>query len=725
MPASREYNYEITVSAMLGRSMGAVLGSWVADAQRAKAKIDAIFGAPTPAPKVRGGKDPRVAEAEKAAKELEKIRERENNQILRDVEKHARAEERAHERAARHVAAIKERYFREEQRRGEQADAEQKSRREKIISGAFSNMRRVAGAASRVAGELTSGFGVNFDLSSAMQRSADVDEAARRTAISGMGAKGQNATEADVQRVAAAVRKAGDEARVSYNALGAGLEEFVSKSSDLETGEKALGRLAKIARATGTDVNFLVSAAGDVNKTLDDTPDKAEQLLDIMTLVAAQSAKGNVEVKDFAQYMGRITAGAFKFEGTKGQNIGILAGLAQMAAKGGAAGPAEATRSAQAFAEDLTKGKALERFQRAGIQVFTDDKKTTLRSPEKIITDFLKKSGGSLADLSTFFQNKNSRNVLNSLSSIYTTAGGGDKGIAAVSSEFKKYSETMSSADVDKRFALSAEGRKAKAEAFQNNLDRVADTLANRVLPEAEKLAPAFLKIADAGAGIIAWAVSNPFAAIGTAIAGSIAASIGKVVIGEAIGKAIAGGMGGKGLAIGAITATVAMAYLAIREFNEEKQKAGEAEKAKTEATEDLVKRAQVQLESGKKIDPETMNELIRRRADLEGARNRAGRYDANEDVNFFEKAGAKIYSTFAEGDDAKMLAEYEGGGAENAKSKETLDKQAGVMDALLKAATDARRNPSADEIGGAVAKAVAPLVQPAIAAPTTGRVSQ
>ena len=572
-----ERDYRITVSAVLARgTVSTAVNDFVAQMAAAKKKVDDILSQPNKDGKTAAAKEAkaRVDEAKKAATELERIRERENNQILRDVAKNEAA-----------VARIKERYFREEQRRNERADAEKARRNEKIASDAMSYMRKAAGVAARVAGEVVGGLGVSFDVGSAVRRGAEVDTIARRATISGKGALDQNATESDVQATIAAIRNAGVASSQDFGALAKGLEDFVSKSSDLETGKKVLGDLGKIARATGTDVNELVSAAGDVNKTLEDGPDKAERLLEVMTLVATQSAKGAVEVKDFAKYMGRITAGAFKFEGTRAQNIGILASLAQVAMTGGAAGPREATNAAQAFSNDLTKGKALERFEKAGIKLFTDDTKTQLRSPEKIITDYLRHSGGNLADLANFFQNEGSRRVITGFAAKYTAAGGGEAGIKAVHDEFAKFAQTMSGEDVQKRFELSAGSREAKAAEFQNKFDTIIEGMMGKLLPALEKLEGPALKLAEVFASVVTSAAEHPWGAVATVISTSVGAAIAKAAIGEMAGKAIGnaiGSMGGKGMAIGALTATAVTAYLYLKSAFDESHK-GQSEGLKTQ----------------------------------------------------------------------------------------------------------------------------------------------
>lgn len=718
---SVERDYRITISAMLGRGMSAAMTDFVAEATRAKAKVDEILAKPNKGAAKAAAEEGkvRVTEAQKAAAELAKIREKENDAILKDVAKHEKAQEKAQAK----IAKIKERYFQEEQRRGEKADAERERRNEKIASSAMGYMRKAAAVAGRVAGELTSGFGVSFDdVSSAMQRGANVDETARKAAISGKGALGQNATEADVQQTIATIRAAGDASKQSYGALATGLEQFVSKSSDLATGEKVLADLGRIARATGTDVNDLVSAAGDVNKTLDDTPDKAEKLLDIMTLVATQSAKGSVEVKDFARYMGRVTAGAFKFEGSKAQNIGILAGIAQVAMKGGASGAREATNAAQAFSNDITKGTALKGFEAAGIDVFANKEKTQLRSPEKIITDFLRMSKGDLSQLSKLFPNEGSKRVVTGFSSIYTGAGGGDAGIAAVRAEFKKFAETMSSQDIKSRFELSAEGRAAKAQEFQNKLDTIVDSVATKVLPAFEKLAPDALKVSEALAGIVTTAAEHPWASVATVIGSSIVASIAKAAIGDMVGKAIAGGLGGGLGGLGAVLAmgTIALsAEKVIFDARDEADKRSRNADLRADEAETIARGAKktgmITAEDRAKFD----TELAELRARVTAARTES------EEGNL---AGPGKYIAASQnfitgGPDLAALTNT----AKDAENLPALEKQLAELQSKKDAIQNAKiSNVSeiAAAVGAAVAKAI-PQPQGGPVAPTTGTVAQ
>ena len=446
-----------------------------------------------------------------------------------------------------------------------------------------------------------------------------------------------------------------------------------------------------IAQATGANVGDLMSAAGDVNRELGDSPDKAERLLGIMRLIAKQGAMGNVEIKDLAKYMGRVSSTAFMYGGDKDKNIGILGALAQVSMKGGQSSSAEATRSAAAFARDLTKGAALERFNQAGIDIFTDSTKTALRGPEQIITDFLKKSGGNFADLAKLFQNQSSRAVVLGFENIYKSAGGGDKGLAAVSAEFKRFSTSMSQADVSAQAKTALDSPEARAQAMQNRLDTLAQTLVDRTLPAFEKMAPTVEKAADALYGIISFGAENP----GTMIVGAIVASIAKAQLAETVGGTLAkalGSIGPAGLAVGALAVAAAAAAIAISDYEDKANR----EKNKNTTDEELVARAQAQLKEKGTIDKGTLNEIARRRAEIEGQQG-TFKTGGVEELSYSQILAAKLFGG------ADQIAGAEGAtSAAKATGKEGLDSMASKMDALIAAYKDSKpKGPMPVEIVG------------------------
>lgn len=414
--------------------------------------------------------------------------------------------------------------------------------RTNILRNAYSNVGGVARSTLSVGRDLARGAGVDLDLSSALGRSGRTERTATDVTNSAFAAKGQSASQGDVDATIKAIQDAGDATKNAYGDAAEGLSAFVAKSADLETGKAAMVELGMLARATGTNYRDLLSAAGDVNKELEEGPDKAQRLVEVMRLIAKQGALGNVEIKDLATYMGRISGTAALFSGNREENIGKMGAIAQLAMKGGRVTAAEATNTSAAIFRDLTKEKSLEGFKAAGIDVFADKGNTKLRGPDQILMDVVSKTNGDIAKISSLMRNQVSRAAAVSLAKIYTGAGGGKAGEAAMRAEFTKYTTSMSSSQVDSAAQLSMGGREATAQAFNNQMEKIAASLGDKLLPAFEKMTPTLLAATEAWAGVVSWAAENPGLAITTAISASIA----KAALGEVVTKSLVSALAGK-----------------------------------------------------------------------------------------------------------------------------------------------------------------------------------
>jgi hypothetical protein len=704
------FDYTVRCSAVLDRSSAVKsLTDWISLATAAKKKVDEILGAPV---KVAGGKSPakveadaRITEAQRAAKELERIRERENNQILRDVEKQTRAEERAHERAQRYVAGVKDRYFAQQQKEEEKADNKRQARAKQIASDSLSNMRAVAGAAARIGGEVVGGLGVSFSLSQGVTKARDLEKMAvdiTNAANRGQGgAAGAQARSRQPTELLDFARGIGEKYAIDPTQAMRGIAQYQALTGDLDTAKAGMDDLAKLSKAFGTNLDDMVGAAGQIGSAIGDvgkefkTPEeKAKVLYELLKQATAQGQEGAIEIADLAREYAKLKGAGVKFEGGAAANIGKMSALAQLSYQTGGAGSIrEATNSVVGFANTLGTVARRREFKAAGIEI--ENKKGEFLDPYTIIRESLRKTGGDTDKMNALFKNVLGAKAVASFSTAFRGAGGGEAGIAAVDAILKKFSGTVSEDVIKENLGRSMGTKESKAIEFQNRLDKISADFVEKVVPSLEKLAGPAADAADALASIVAWAASNPLAAVGITIAGSIAAAIAKATIGELIGKAIgqavSSGMAGKGLAIGAVTATVAMAYLAIREYNEQKQKAAENEVEKRAETAQLLKKAQQQIESTGKLDPDTARELIARRADVRRSLKSAEIYKSDENLNWFEKFGAKVADVVTGEDLSKSKAELEGAGAQNVKDRETLNQQKAQLDALIGAVKDGK----------------------------------
>ncbi|MGN6103718.1 MAG: hypothetical protein ACTHU0_01310 [Kofleriaceae bacterium] len=478
-------------------------------------------------------------------RERQRERERENREILRDVARHER----------------------QEARDAKQKESKAAQRRKETTSNAVSTFTGLARAGASAARSAAAGMGYNTDVSSALSRSAQRQATVSDFTVNAATAGGRVATAGELAANDRVITDAGLATKLDFNELAEGANAFVAKAGeDIDILKANLVDLGKIAMATGTDVGDLISAAGDVSKSLEDTPDKAQRLQEVMRLIAKQTAMGNVEMADFAVYMSRVVSSAYMFEGDRAQNMGILGALAQVSMRGGRSTAAEGTNSAQSFARDITKGRALERFQEAGLEVFTDETKTKLRSADKIILDYIDMFGGNLEDLANYFQNENSRAVIKGFQNIYDEAanaareaGKSDEdvkkaGRGAIQNEFSKFSTTLSMEQIDKSAGLKMRGGKAMAQDFNNRMDMMATNLSQKLAPAFEQLAPKVAGVTGAVADLAAWAANNPMQAVVVAMA----ASVTKANVGSAISAALEKSAGiGKGMSIAAAALTV------------------------------------------------------------------------------------------------------------------------------------------------------------------------
>ncbi|NUP08456.1 MAG: hypothetical protein HOW73_20595 [Polyangiaceae bacterium] len=475
-----------------------------------------------------------------------------SKKVKNERERAAKAEEREILSSVKTIERAERAAARSKQRTEERA----KNRRERFRDSAFrdfggraaSNVAAVGRGAVGIGRDIAGGLGVDTSLRGGIERATSLESIATDIVNSASAAGNMEATTDNVKRLTADIRKAANEAKVGFEDMGLGVQDFVTKSADVDLARKNMLEIAKVAQATGTNVNDALSMGGDIAKSLPDN--EKDALLPLIRLFAKQGSMGNVEVKDLAKYAGRMISTSFQFTGTREENMGRLGAMAQVAMRGGRSSAAEGARAAGSFARDITKDAANKRFRQAGIDIYTDKSKTKIRNQEDIIVDVFKKTKGSQAKLAKLFQNEMSKSIMLGFGDIYDQAGGGDAGIKAIRDEFKKFTTSMSADDVNTAFELKAGTDKAKAQEFQNRLDEMSARLVERVVPALEKFEPSIIKAADSLGNMTAWAVENP----GTAITGAIVASIAKAGIGAAFTALVAS----------SATATAALAGIAV-----------------------------------------------------------------------------------------------------------------------------------------------------------------
>ena len=277
--------------------------------------------------------------------------------------------------------------------------------------------------------------------------------------------------------------------------------------------------MAKLSRATGTNLEDMVNAAGDVSNGLGDTDNKAQKVSDVMRAIAAQGKVGAVEIKDLATQMAKVQAASGGFEGDAASNIGKLNAIAQMSRqRGGSASASQAATSTLSFANTFSKGKRIKAFEEFGVNIQGAGGKT--RDPMEIIKDSIRAAGskehGGMdkfdLNMNKMFMDTRARAGTKGFEQIFKENGGGEAGIQAVADAMKDLEgATMSQAEVSRSFNKSMETTEAKTQAFNNAMSGVAADMKDVLAPAMVALAPAVVGAAKEFASLVAWMTGSPF----------------------------------------------------------------------------------------------------------------------------------------------------------------------------------------------------------------------
>jgi hypothetical protein len=524
-----------------------------------------------------------IASADRVAQAKVKAEQRAFDQKLRLVQRQNREIERANSRAQSSII----RDNRADEKRAAGQRGTRAERLQEFGSNAARNLAGVARAGVGVARDVARGAGVQFDLSSLVGKSVALETAATNVSNSAY-QPGSGQGRVDPKDLVAQARQIGNMAAFDPEQIMEGLTAFVGKTGDLKTGRDTLADLAKLSRATGTGLEDMVDAAGDVAIQLGDVSDKGPKIAAIMRTIAGQGKVGAVEIRDLAVQMAKLGAAASAFEGDPKKNIELMGAFAQSARqKGGAASATQAATSVAALINTFKTPARTAAFESAtGKKVF-NEKTGMLRDPKQLVMEALAATQGDPEKFKKIFANVQGARAVEGFATTFRQArsqamdrgvtgdGAVKAGLDAVEQEFKKFSKPIGEDEQGGAFQKSMETSAARVQLFNNKIAEIGASVAERVLPQLEKLAPAIINAVDAMAKLIGWAAENPSKAITLAIVGSIAkAAIGSAVSGALTdlmknavtsgaglaGKALSGGAG----AAGAIGLTLAIAAATI-----------------------------------------------------------------------------------------------------------------------------------------------------------------
>lgn len=566
--------------------------------------------APAKAKKVH---DDIAKEAEKAAKKQAKA-----------AEDAAKAEARAYE----YVYQIKQRYLKQEEKDQARAAASLMSSRRQTHTEVLSNAGRTfGGVVSKgigVAGQIAGGAGVNLDIGSYFGKAVASQTAATQLSNSAYqeGAAGAAGVRQDPKKLLAEIRDVADKTAMSVESAQAGMAAFVGKTGELDTGREVFGELARLAKASGTDLNDMVSAAGDVSLSLGEIPNKGERIVSVMRAIAGQGKLGAVEIKDLASKMAKLSAAAPQYKGDVGENLAKLGALAQLARqKGGASTAGEAVNSVARMTDTLKTPARLKQFLGQGgmkKEDIFDEKTGLLNDPFEILKKSIKSKGNDPVGFAKMWASVIGKKPAEALVNTYRQAGGGDKGMGAVDAELSKFMKSsMGKGEIDESFAARMADTDSKVQLFNNRMERIASDTLPKLVPAFERLAPLAEQAANGFANLAVSIADNPMKAVAAALAASVAkAGVEKALevgIGAALGRA-------SGLTVASATIGITAATIALGIASDAKNKGMENVEGRVKVSEDVLAAAEREKKTKGKLSPQTVADLQAERERVSGA---------------------------------------------------------------------------------------------------------
>lgn len=486
--------------------------------------------------------------ADRKRRELEAARE--SRSLAKSTAKAEVDAAREAEKAKRDATKETEREYKKSVREREATEREWAKRREDLEKAAVQGARgkakafdkgvsaaigvggRALGAgaslARRLGGELASGIGVDTDLSSNFRRGVGLEESAvalSNQSYQAADTTGRNNTRVDPHELEAQARSVGTRTAFDPSQVLGGLQAFAGKTGDLATGREVLEDLAKLSKATGTNLEDMVDAAADVSSALVDTEDKGKIVVDVMKAIAGEGKLGAVEISDLAKQMAKLAANAGQFEGDTAENVKLLGVFAQEARqRGGATSAAQAATSVAGMVNTLKTPARVAAFKAQGIDVF--NKSGQIRNPEEILVQALRKQGSDPVGFKKMYANVAGARAVEGFATIYRNAAAtaqldssklgangkpisvadqrANAGEAAVRAEFDRLKKAaVDQTEINESFNRAMGTTASKVTVFNNEMNQVTTELMANTLPALKAIAPVFLEFVKTASDVI------------------------------------------------------------------------------------------------------------------------------------------------------------------------------------------------------------------------------
>ena len=321
---------------------------------------------------------------------------------------------------------------------------------------------------------------------------AAVDEMARRIAINARLGGGEKMDSAQVrQRM---YDLAGQTPGMTAQALAGATLAFQGATGKVLNFEE-LGGLATVASASGSAIEDVAAAAAALSNNLNIT--KVDDMTEALSILAVQGAKGQFELKDMAELMGRISAAAAGANVDKSvAGVARVGALAQIARQGG--GSAEqATTAVENVFRAMTSHADM--FKKSGVDVFVKGSKgREMRSVNDVLVETFKKTEGNRTQLGKLF-GAQADPVLNILSDVFNQEMKNSKDLGKAGEAVRRKLEDAANVSeasklIQEQAAVAQQSTSAKIQAAW---EKATGKVTDRVLPA---MAEMFLRLDESGA---------------------------------------------------------------------------------------------------------------------------------------------------------------------------------------------------------------------------------
>ena len=339
-----------------------------------------------------------------------------------------------------------------------------------------------------------------------------------------------------------------------------GLEKIAGKSGaeGIAQAKDQMLELAKVAKGAGVSMEDL----GDVTATLINRGIKSKDLVKNVEALVQQGKDGAVEFKDLATMLDASSGALIKFKMDATGRSMSAGGLSQIARTYGKSSAAESTNAVVDLARDLG-GKADDIKKLSGVEVGVGGKvgRAQLRDVNTLLPEIIegiakKGNAGKLEGQGGIFTG-NSTTISTPLMQAFTLglkkndsgrlqiAGEGEtadiKGKEAVKALISQFEDTLPKAGAS--IEAFANVMATQSEQTSVAMNKLKNDLGDKLSPIIAKASPQIVKMITAFGEITAWALTNPFKAVGAlmfaSMAQSLLASAGGSLIDKLLSKAI------------------------------------------------------------------------------------------------------------------------------------------------------------------------------------------